>query len=121
MLSWRTLLHGLGSPLGLRTSAKIYFVGQLGKYLPGSVWPTLAQVVLGRDHNVPRRRSIVAMISAIALSLATALALAGLTVPLPSEHTHHLWWLMLPVPLLVAMLHPRPHRSAGTPLPGAPA
>ncbi|HEX3589173.1 MAG TPA: hypothetical protein VHV74_06035, partial [Pseudonocardiaceae bacterium] len=44
---WRVLLAALGTPLPLRASAKVVFVGQLGKYLPGSVWPVLAQMELG--------------------------------------------------------------------------
>lgn len=108
MLAWRQILAGLGSPLTLQTASKIYFIGQLGKYVPGSVWPVLAQMELGRDHGVPRRRSIVAMVTAIVLSLTTALTLAGLTVPLlPADYRARLWWLMIPVPFLVAMLHPR--------------
>ncbi len=108
MLAWRALLGGLGSSLDLRTATKIYFVGQLGKYIPGSVWPILAQMELGRDHDVPRRRSVLAMVTAIILSLATALAIAGLSIPwLPAHYRAQLWWLMLLVPVLAAMLHPR--------------
>src|ERR1039457_5073381 len=47
MQVWRVLLAAHGSPLPARTAARIMFVGQLGKYLPGSVWPVLAQMELG--------------------------------------------------------------------------
>lgn len=60
MLAWRSILRGLDSPLPVRPSARVYFVGQLGKYVPGSVWTVLTQMELGRDHNVPRRRSAAA-------------------------------------------------------------
>src|ERR1700744_5457357 len=43
MQSWRALLASLGSPLPLRAAARVMFVGQLGKYVPGSIWPVLAQ------------------------------------------------------------------------------
>jgi hypothetical protein len=108
MLSWRRVLAGLGSPLDLPAASRIYFVGQLGKYLPGSVWPMLAQMELGRDHAIPRRRSITALVIAIIISLATGLTMAGLTVPLlPAHYRHELWWLLLPVPFLALLLHPR--------------
>lgn len=38
---WRTVLADLGSRLKLPVAARIFFVGQLGKYLPGSVWPVV--------------------------------------------------------------------------------
>jgi hypothetical protein len=48
MLVWRTLLAALGSVLPLRAAARIFFLGQLGKYVPGSVWPIVAQMDLAR-------------------------------------------------------------------------
>ena len=61
MLAWRAVLADLGSPLPLRAAAKISFVSQLGKYVPGAVWAFAAQVELGRDAGVPRRRSVAAV------------------------------------------------------------
>src|ERR1700738_223336 len=34
MLAWRALLADLGSPLPVATTARITFLGQLGKYVP---------------------------------------------------------------------------------------
>ena len=50
-LSWRALLTDLGFPLPLAGSLHIFFLGQLGKYLPGSIWPAVAQMDLGRDYR----------------------------------------------------------------------
>lgn len=105
MLSWRAVLAGLGSPLARKDAARIYFVGQLGKYVPGSVWPVLAQMELGRDHQIPRRRSAGALFIAVVLSLTTGLIVAGLTVPFVTGHRHPaLWWLLALVPLLSPLL-----------------
>jgi uncharacterized membrane protein YbhN (UPF0104 family) len=43
MQVWRALLASLGSPLPVPGTARILFLGQLGKYLPGSVWPVLGR------------------------------------------------------------------------------
>lgn len=108
MLSWRRVLAGLGSPLPIRTAGRIYFIGQLGKYLPGSLWPLVAQMELGRDHQIPRRRSAVALIIALLVSMTTGLAVGGLLVATLTGSQHReLWLLLVPVPVLVALLNPR--------------
>lgn len=71
MLSWRAMLAELGSPLALRDAVRIFYVGQVGKYLPGSVWPVLAQMELGLAAGVPRSRMGVSFVLALALSLFT--------------------------------------------------
>src|SRR6202453_4894316 len=81
MLSWRALLSGLGSPLPVPVTARIFFVGQLGKYLPGSVWPVLAQMELGRAYRVPRQRSATVAVLAMVVSLASALLVALASLP----------------------------------------
>jgi len=43
---WQALLAGLGSPLRTTTAGRIVYVGQLGKYIPGSLWP----IQIGRAH-----------------------------------------------------------------------
>ena len=43
MVGWRVILADLGSPLHLAPAGGVFFVGQLGKYLPGSVWTVLVQ------------------------------------------------------------------------------
>ena len=108
MRAWRSILSGLGSQLPVRPSARIYFVGQLGKYIPGSIWPLLAQMELGRDHDIPRRRSAAALVIAIMVSLATGLIVTVLTIPfIDGDRYPTLWWLLVPIPILVALLSPR--------------
>src|ERR1700677_336002 len=81
MLSWRALLTGLGSPLPVPVAARIFFVGQLGKYLPGSVWPVLAQMEIATAHKVPRQRSATVAVLAMVVSLASALLVALASLP----------------------------------------
>lgn len=87
-LVWRVLLGGLGARLPAAAGVRVFFVGQLGKYLPGSVWPVLAQAELGRDHQVPTRASVAAVMLFLWVHLLTgaavaagALALAGAVPP----------------------------------------
>lgn len=81
-LLWWLLLSGLGARLPLRAALRVFYVGQLGKYLPGSVWPVLASTELGRDHGVARRVSVAAQLLFLWTHLVTAgiLAAVGLAV-----------------------------------------
>lgn len=107
MLGWRTLLADIGSPLRLPAAMRIFFVGQLGKYLPGSVWTVVAQADLGRDHEVQPRRTVAVSVVAMGVSLSAALAMAVLTLPLASPAAFvQYWWVLLLLPLLVVGLMP---------------
>src|SRR6516162_1643522 len=106
MQAWRALLAGLGSPLPVPGAARVVFLGQLGKYLPGSVWPILAQMELGTTYRVPRHRSASVAVLAMLLSLLTGLLIAAVTLPFAADSTPYLW-VFIVVPVLVACLHPR--------------
>jgi len=108
MALWRMLLADLGSPLPYRVAGRVLFVSQLGKYLPGSVWPVLAQMELGRDHGVPRRRSATAFALLTLFNLATALLVASATLPfVAADEVRPFRWAFLLAIGLVALLHPR--------------
>ncbi|MEW1844162.1 lysylphosphatidylglycerol synthase transmembrane domain-containing protein [Nonomuraea angiospora] len=102
MLTWRTLLADLGSPLPPRPAAKVFFVGQLGKYIPGAVWPVIAQMEMGRDLGVPRSRSAAAFFLMMPIQLAT-----GLLVTLVTLGWDRYGWLLLFIPLLLVLLEPK--------------
>jgi hypothetical protein len=106
-LVWRSVLVNLGSKLRLPVAARIFFVGQLGKYLPGSVWPVVMQTELGRDHRVPRRRIVTASVVSLLLSVASALLVVLLALPLAPHAVPEGfgWAVILIIPLAVA-LHP---------------
>jgi uncharacterized membrane protein YbhN (UPF0104 family) len=109
MLGWRTILRDLGSDLHLAPATGVYFVGQLGKYLPGSLWSVLVQADIAAHLKVPRRRTAVAGLLALGLALLT-----GLLVGLPSAafllrrtSDGFRWWLLLGVPLVALLFVPR--------------
>jgi uncharacterized membrane protein YbhN (UPF0104 family) len=108
MMAWRSLLADLDSPLRLPVAMRIFFLGQLGKYLPGSVWTVVAQADLGRDHKIPPRRTVAASILGMAISLAAGLVIAVLTLPFsaPGEVAQYSWVLLV-LPLLVVGLLPK--------------
>ena len=108
MMAWRSLLADLDSPLRLPVAMRIFFLGQLGKYLPGSVWTVVAQADLGRDHEIPPRRTVAASILGMAISLAAGLVLAVVTLPFSAPGAVDQYvWVLLVLPLLVVALLPK--------------
>jgi glycosyltransferase 2 family protein len=103
---WRTLLSSLGSPLPFGAAARILFIGQLGKYLPGSIWPVLAQMELGKAHKVPRSRSASASVLVMLLTLIVGLLIAVVTLPFAAGPMPYRWALLI-TPVLLVMLHPK--------------
>src|SRR4051794_39686493 len=56
LIGWRALMADLGSPLPLGPASGVLFIGQLGKYLPGSVWTVVVQAEVTSSLGVPRQR-----------------------------------------------------------------
>lgn len=103
VLGWRVLLADLGSRLHIAQASGVFFVGQLGKYLPGSVWSVVVQTEMAVRLGVPRRRTAVVGLLCIGLSALTGLVvgLPALPVLLTRGDAVLPWWGVL---LLVAVL-----------------
>jgi glycosyltransferase 2 family protein len=106
---WQVLLTGLGSPLRTSVAGRILLIGQLGKYIPGSVWPILTQMELGAQAKVPRPRSASASALAMLLSVAVGLIIAIVTVPFGAvgSHSHDYVWVFLLLPVILACFYPK--------------
>jgi uncharacterized membrane protein YbhN (UPF0104 family) len=106
-LAWRAALAGLGSRLPLRAAMRVFFLGQLGKYVPGSVWPLVAQTELGRQYGVPRRSSGAALVIATLTVLASGLAVAAAGLPLLGSDAYARYtWTLLVLPVALVALWP---------------
>ncbi len=105
---WTESLGALGARLPGPRATQVFFVSQLGKYLPGSVWPALAQMEAGRSAGVARRTMLSANLLSLVVGLATGSTLACVLLPLASpEALRRFWWLLLALPFLLSLLHPR--------------
>ncbi len=106
-LSWRALLAGLGSPLPVRAAGHVFLLGQLGKYLPGSVWALVAQVDLGRDYHVPARRGTAAAVLNMHVNITVGIAFGAVGIGLAETGDYNrYWWLLLVLPLAALVLYP---------------
>jgi hypothetical protein len=112
---WRTVLAELGGRLPVPAGARVFFLGQLGKYLPGSVWPVMAQMELGRDYEVPERASGAAVGVFLLVVAGTGLAVATAAVPLlGADGAGGYRWLVAVLPVaLLAVAPPVLNRLLG--------
>ena len=108
MLGWRVILADLGSPLHVAPAAGVWFVGQLGKYLPGSVWTVLVQADMAARLEVPRRRTGVAGLVTIGLSVLTGVLVGIPALPLLLQRPGggSVGWLLLGLPVLGLLFWP---------------
>lgn len=107
MMAWRSVLIGLGSTLPVSTAARIYFLSQLGKYIPGSVWPIAAQTQLSREYGVPAARAAFAAFTQIVVVVVVgAVVGAVLLVGASPETLHSYWWVLIVATLGIAGLLP---------------
>jgi uncharacterized membrane protein YbhN (UPF0104 family) len=107
-LAWRRLLAALGSPLPVRAVPPVFFVAQIGKYLPGAIWPYLAQIRLGREYGVPRSRSAAASVLFVLTHCASGGVVAAAVLPWVSPGvTRRFWWAFVLVAPLLVLLHPK--------------
>jgi glycosyltransferase 2 family protein len=108
VFGWRLLMSALGSDIPLAASARIYFVSQLGKYIPGSVWSVLAQVELSREFKVPVRRAGTVALLNLFLAAVGAVVVVAVALPFSTHELRHgYWWLALLLPPMLALVHPK--------------
>jgi uncharacterized membrane protein YbhN (UPF0104 family) len=106
-LVWRALLADLGSRLPLRTALHVFFLGQLGKYIPGSVFAIAAQMELGRTQGVSRSRVGTASLLFMGVLVAAGLLVAAVALPLTSpDALAQYFWVLLVLPVGLVCLAP---------------
>ena len=107
-LAWRALLAGLGARLAVRPALDVFFVGQLGKYLPGSVFAVVGQVQRAGAAGVSRTAVAATAVLTMVMNVASgALVAAGLLPFADAGALGHHPELLVALPVALAVLHPR--------------
>jgi uncharacterized membrane protein YbhN (UPF0104 family) len=85
--TWREIVTGAGERLVFRDAARIWFVSNLGKYVPGKVWSIAAMTVLARRSDVAPAvaagSSILTQLVTLAAGIAVVLLAGARTVDQP--------------------------------------
>lgn len=106
-LAWRILMNAQHTGLGAGAAARVFFVSQLGKYLPGGIWNIVAAAELGKDHAISRIHSVVVMLQSTLISISTGLILGTIGVLIgPAELRQSTWWVVLALPVFIVVLLP---------------
>ena len=107
-LGWRRCIMLLGEHPRVVPSLHQYFVGQLGKYVPGGIWPVIGRAEMARRGGLQATTAYgstmlslsFTYLAAVVLASASAAAGTGLAVELRLA-------LVMVVPLGLAALNPR--------------
>lgn len=81
VLSWRRILGRFGGPLGALDAHRIWYIGNLGRYVPGKLLQLAGTAYLARAKGVSPVLTVSASLTSQAFVLCAALVLAALTLP----------------------------------------
>jgi glycosyltransferase 2 family protein len=79
--SWRIILRGWAQRLRFLAAARIWFLANLGRYVPGKVWSVAGMVVLAEQEGVARWASAAAAVAVQAIGIGTAAVLVTAATP----------------------------------------
>lgn len=86
-LNWLTILHRSGAAAPWRRGMAWFFVGQLGKYVPGGIWPIVGQAELAHRDATPRGAAYSSTAMSMVATFLGAAAVAAITgLVTPADH-----------------------------------
>lgn len=95
-LLWVSMISTKGHRVPARRAMSWYFTGQLGKYVPGGIWPIVGRAELATRNGVPRMDAY----ASTGLSLVTTYLGAVLALAFGAVFTDERW----PITVVVAVL-----------------
>jgi uncharacterized membrane protein YbhN (UPF0104 family) len=108
-LPWKRALRNVGIQAGLGACIAWYFVGEIGKYVPGGIWPVVGRAELARRGGHPRSGAYASVALSLGALYLADMLLVTLLLPLRfmSDSNGSMWVLLL-LPVGLALLHHRP-------------
>ena len=106
--AWRSVMRVLGVDAPLSRVIPWYYVGELGKYVPGGIWPVLGRGELARNGGVPRSRAYASVAMSLGVLYLAAMFVAAAFLPFGlSGGTGFSPWMLalLALPVGVVVLH----------------
>ncbi|MBX3314180.1 MAG: flippase-like domain-containing protein [Actinobacteria bacterium] len=106
-VGWRAVLRLLGVVAPRGRVVAWYFVGELGKYVPGVIWPVVGRGELARRAGVPRSRAYTSVLLSLGMLYLAALFVAAAFLPFGLSGGGFDPWMLflLALPVGVVALH----------------
>lgn len=106
-MSWRAVMTSVGLVAPHHEAAGVFLVSQAGKYVPGAIWPVVAQAEFARAHGLSRARAVTGSLVAMAVGVATAGVVGGIALVAFSDGSvADYWWALAVALALVVVLVP---------------
>ena len=107
-LGWNLMVRCLGGSLALRRGMRVYFLSNLGWYVPGKVWYAVGRAYLGQREGVSVGVISTSVLMEMVLSLTSSALMATLALPLlsPLLGAKGLYLGIAVLVLGLAILHP---------------
>lgn len=104
---WRRSMRLLGADPAMGDTLVWYFLGQLGKYVPGTVWPIVGRSELARRGGVARTAAYGSVVLTLGATYLAATLVVIAFLPFAGDNgAGDQWWVLLLLPLGLAALHP---------------
>jgi hypothetical protein len=116
-LAYEAILGGLHQPAPpVRATVGAWAKSLLGRYVPGNLLMVVGRAVMAQAHGVPRMVTVAATTyeQVIAVAAAAILAVVSLLDVGSSSSVGPAAWLVLGIPLVTLLLHPRVFGPAST-------
>lgn len=112
-LAWRRCLSVLGVERSAVRTLRSYFIGQLGKYVPGGIWPVVGRAEMARRDDVAPSVAYGSTVLSMGLTyLAAILTALGAVLSGAAGEGNVRWWpVLLLLPAGILALHPLSVRS----------
>lgn len=105
--SWLSIAAGMQEAVGVRPARRLFFVSQLGKYLPGGLWPVVMQAREARSLGWRPTTIAVAYLLALAVSALAGVVVATAALGISNHRAlGTYWWAMCAAPVALILLCP---------------
>ena len=108
-IPWKLILERFeGKNFSIRKGYKYWSLSQLGRYLPGKFWFVLGRVYLCNEEGFSKSATTASIIMELILTVLSGVFVFLLALPFMkfSSTIHHLYWLLLLIPIGLVSIHP---------------
>lgn len=102
---WCKLMLGFGYQVPLRHGFKVAYIANLGRYVPGRIWPVFGMTYVAKQINVPKETAVASWVIALLFGIPPSFLVALLGMLLVPEMLAGSWGSALrpQLPLLFAV------------------